>query len=334
MSFFKKSYDFVAIGDNTTDAFIRLKDAHIIPDDTHDGYKKLCIDFGSKIPYESVEVIHAVGNAANAAVSAARLGLSSALISDTGDDQNGEESLQVFRKNKVSTDFIRVHKGMTSNYDFVLCYDADRTILVKHETYPSKMPSSLDAKWIYLSSFAHKNEGYIEEIMTFIEKNPSVKVAFQPATFEIKAGVPKFARIYKRTEVFICNLEEAETILEKENADPKTLLEGLRALGPKIVVMTDGPAGAYCYDGQEFLKMPIYPDPKPPVQRTGAGDAFASTFVSALALGKSIREALMWGPVNSMSVVQQVGAQKGLLSRDALLKYLAEAPTDYLPTTF
>ncbi len=332
MSFFKKTYDFVAIGDNTTDAFIHLKDGHVIPDDTHDGYKKLCIDFGAKIPYESVEVIHAVGNAANAAVSAARLGLTSGLISDTGDDLNGKESLSVFKKEKVSTDFIRIHKGMNSNYDFVLCFGADRTILVKHETYPSRMPMELKCNWIYLSSFAHKNEEYIEEIMTFIEKNPNVKVAFQPATFEIKAGVEKFSRIYKRTEVFICNIEEAQAILKIETRDVKTLLPGIAALGPKIILITDGPDGAYSYDGKEFLKMPIYPDPKPPLQRTGAGDAFASTFVSALALGKTVKEALVWGPVNSMSVVQQVGAQKGLLTQDALLKYLKDAPADYKPT--
>ena len=64
---------------------------------------------------------------------------------------------------------------------------------------------------------------------------------------------------------------------------------------------------------------------------TGAGDSFASTFTSALALGKSIPEALMWGPVNSMSVVQYIGAQEGLLSRSQLEKFLREAPDNYKP---
>ena len=73
----------------------------------------------------------------------------------------------------------------------------------------------------------------------------------------------------------------------------------------------------------------MYPDPKPPISRTGAGDAFASTFTSAIALGLTPAEALAWAPINSMSVVQQVGAQKGLLTRDALLEYLKNAPDDY-----
>ena len=77
--------------------------------------------------------------------------------------------------------------------------------------------------------------------------------------------------------------------------------------------------------------MPPYPDPKPPLNRTGAGDAFASTFTSAFALGKSIREALRSAPINSAYVVQQIGAQKGLLMREQLEKYLAIAPENYRP---
>ena len=77
--------------------------------------------------------------------------------------------------------------------------------------------------------------------------------------------------------------------------------------------------------------MPIYPDPAPPFERTGAGDAFSSTFTVALALGLKVEEALRWGPINSMSVVQKVGAREGLLRREQLEKFLQEAPADYFP---
>ena len=65
--------------------------------------------------------------------------------------------------------------------------------------------------------------------------------------------------------------------------------------------------------------MPMYPDPKEPILRTGAGDAFASTFTSAIILGADVPTALAWGPINSMSVVQYMGAQEGLLNREELL---------------
>lgn len=107
------------------------------------------------------------------------------------------------------------------------------------------------------------------------------------------------------------------------------LAKEIHALGPKIVVISDGPNGAYLFLNDELWVIPIYPDIAPPFERTGAGDAFSSTFTAALALGKNPLEAFAWGPVNSMSVVQQVGAQKGLLSREKLEEYLKNAPKDY-----
>jgi hypothetical protein len=49
-----------------------------------------------------------------------------------------------------------------------------------------------------------------------------------------------------------------------------------------------------------------------------------------LAIDMSLPDALMRGPINSMNVVQHVGAQAGLLSRDKLEAYLANAPQDYI----
>ena len=105
----------------------------------------------------------------------------------------------------------------------------------------------------------------------------------------------------------------------------------IHGLGPKIVVITDGPQGAYASDGRHAWFMPAYPDPKPPFERTGAGDAFSATFVAILALGKSVPDALMRAPINSMSVVQHIGARAGLLTMFELEEYLRRAPNDYEP---
>ena len=108
------------------------------------------------------------------------------------------------------------------------------------------------------------------------------------------------------------------------------LLKRLQALGPKKVVVTDGPKGAYAYDGENMWFQAPYPDPKPPLERTGAGDAFSSTIVSGLALGNDLPTSLSWGAVNSMSVVQEVGAQKGLLNIADLKEFLKKAVPDFL----
>jgi ribokinase len=136
--------------------------------------------------------------------------------------------------------------------------------------------------------------------------------------------------LYAVTEIFFCNKEEARSILKSESDDVSTLLREMRAHGPKMPVITDGPKGAYALDGDDVWFMPIYPDPGPPVDRTGAGDSFASTFTSAIALGHDVATALTWAPINSMSVVQYIGAQYGLLSKEKLQAFLADAPEHYV----
>ncbi|MES2059621.1 MAG: carbohydrate kinase family protein [Patescibacteria group bacterium] len=325
---FAKKYDIISIGDTVTDAFIRLKEAHLTCRLDHTACE-ICMKYGDKIPYDFVEVCTAVGNSANAAVSAARLGANAGLITYLGDDQNGREALEVFKKEGVGTDYVSLEKGHKTNYHYVLWYEADRTILIKHEPYDYKLPAFKEPKWIYLSSLPEHTLPYHQALAEYLKKHPKVKLAFQPGTFQIRFGANTLADLYAHTEIFFCNKEEAATITGIPTTDIKTLATALAAKGPKIVVLTDGPVGAYAYSDSKLYFIPPYPDPKPPYDRTGAGDAFSSTFTVAIMMGKSVEEALMWAPINSMSVVQQVGAQKGLLSQARLVDYLKRAPREY-----
>jgi ribokinase len=335
---FNRRLDFVAIGDTVTDAFIRLKDA-AVHCKLNTEECELCLRFGDKVPFEYVKVVKAVGNSANAAVSAARLGLRAGLVSNLGDDDNGRDCLAELRRNGVVTDYIRTHKGKPTNYHFVLWYEADRTILVNHIAYDYQLPKLPPPKWIYLTSLAAHTEAYHVAIAAYLEANPSVKLAFQPGTFQMKLGLEQLKRLYARTEVFVVNVEEAQRILSEnasaaakaaaEARDIKGLLRGLAAYGPKLVLITDNTRGAYMYDGDHFYFVPMYPDPRPAFDRTGCGDAFASTFVAALAMGKPPLEAFMWAPINPMSVAQFVGAQEGLLTLEQLEWWLSKAPADY-----
>jgi ribokinase len=321
-------HDFIAVGDIVTDAFIKLKDASVHCDvDTEKCV--ICMPFAEKIPYESVEVINAVGNSPNASVSAARLGLKSALVTNLGEDDNGKKCLEVLKKEKVGTQFVSVQEGKESNYHYVLLYEADRTILVKHEAYQYRLPDFGEPKWIYLSSLADNTEKYHEEIAEYLKAHPNINLAFQPGTFQLLLGKERLKDIYESSKIFFCNVTEAERLLGMDTLGTQELLKRVRDLGPEIVVITDGPKGAYAYDGNNFYHQLPYPDPKQPIDRTGAGDSFASTTVSALILGKTLPEAMQWGAINSMSVVQQIGAQKGLLTKEKIEKYLKSAPANF-----
>jgi len=327
-----ETIDFLAIGDTVIDHFIHLKDASINCDIDTDACT-ISMNWGDKIPYEKVDVTYAVGNSANASISASRLGLKSALMSHLGKDQNGELCLQSLRNDGVNTEFTTQEDGKSTNVHYVLSYDAERTILINHTDFTYNLAKQLEGKpipkWVYFSSVRDDSMPYHSDIAKWIKEN-DIKLAFQPGTFQISLG-KKLKEIYEVTEVFFCNVSEAKHILEIEKGDIIDILKEIHALGPKIVCITDGPKGSYMYDGNDAWFHPMYPDPAPPVERTGAGDSFSSTFTVALSLGKTPLEALSWGPVNSMNVVQYVGAQKGLLSRPELEKYLENAPKNYIP---
>ena len=327
-----RKIDFLGVGDTVTDAFIKLSDAHVHCRIDSDACE-LCLRFGDKVPYESVTVVPAVGNAANAAVSASRLGLGSALVSNLGDDKEGKDCLASLTNDRVNTDFIKIHSGIRTNYHYVLLYDVDRTILIKHEKFPYELPDIGEPGWLYFSSVSESAFPFHNSVADYLENHPNIKLAFQPGKNEIKLGKEKLAKLYERSEIFFCNVEEAEVILGMETKDVLALSKGIQALGPKMVSISDGPNGAYLFfnndNREELWKIPMYPDIALPLDRTGAGDAFSSTVTCALALGKSPLEALSWGPINSMSVVQEIGAQKGLLSREKLEEYLGKAPADY-----
>jgi len=326
----EKQIDLLAIGDITTEPFIKIEDAEVSCDENNE-HCKLSFRYADKIPYESVEICHAVGNSPNVAVGASRLGINTSLISYIGDDSIGKENMETLVRENIKTDHMMIVPGMDSNYHYVLWYKTDRTILVKHTEFPYSFPMHIpEPKWIYLSSLASNSINYHLEIIEYLKQHPTVKLAFQPGTFQMKLGYEALKEVYTNSEVLFCNFEEAERILGVEIEDKVKLMSMLRELGPRIIVVTDGTNGAYAYDGIDAWYIPVYPGD--PVERTGAGDAFSSAFTTALILEKSVPEALSWGPINAMSVVSYVGAQKGLLSIEKIEEGLVNAPEFYKST--
>ena len=326
--------DFFAVGDIVTDAFIRLKDARVHCN-INDEDCEICMRWGDKIPYEFHEVVPAVGNAANAAVAAARLGVPAALRAYVGKDAWGAQCLEVLRREGVSTDHTVTQAGKATNYHYVLWYESQRTILVKHESFDYAVPALAESpKWLYLSSLGENSEPYQHALMQMLAKFPAAKLAFQPGTFQMKMGKEALADIYRRADIFFCNKEEAERIVGlPAGADLKDLLNQINALGPKTVVITDDTRGCYARDELgAMMHCPRYPDPRPPYEITGAGDALASTTTIALSLGKPLAEALMWGSANASAVLQAIGAQKGLLTRAQLEAALAKPPAPWVVT--
>lgn len=321
----------LSIGDIFTDAFIRLNEDVARIEEDENGEKRISLPFGSKPPYDGVDIVKAVGPAPNAAVAIARLGLQSELDSFIGDDEVGREAIEYLHTQNVDTDAMLIEKGLKTSYYFVLRYGAERTILVKNEQFEYTWePPKVTPDWIYLALISDASWQYHESLANYLDENPQIKLAFQPGTFHFKWGAEKLRRIYARSYIVVMNREEAVDVTGASYDDLKSLTKSLHDLGPEIVVITDGPNGSYASFDSKLVTIPNYPDPGPPVDRTGAGDAFASTIVSALAQGESMETALTWAPINSMNVVQNLGAQAGLLTRKDIDAFLESAPDTYV----
>jgi sugar/nucleoside kinase (ribokinase family) len=327
----QQKHKLICIGDVVMDAFVVLEKVtvHAHPDKEH---LEICMPFADKVPYGSLQVVPADGNASNVAVGANRLGIRTSILTSVGNDHYAKQIFAHYKKEGVGTRFIKINKGKPTNYNFILSYGPERTILIKHQDYEYYNPEHLGpTDWIYFSSIGEHTLPFHKKVVEYLKKHPEVKMGFNPGTFQLKFGAKKLKEIYLHTYVLFVNREEAEEVSGIKKDDIKKLMHALHALGPKIVVITDGPDGAYASDGDTCYFMPPYPDPKPPVSRTGAGDAFATGFLSALIYGLKIPEALRWAPIESMHVVQSFGAQTGLLKKSALLRILKDAPKNYRP---
>ena len=90
-------------------------------------------------------------------------------------------------------------------------------------------------------------------------------------------------------------------------------------MGARSVVITDGKNGSSAIDEKgKIYSFGVLPANV--VQKTGAGDAYTSGFLAAYTQGKDIEGAMRWGAANAASVIQEIGAQKGLLSYDFFRK--------------
>lgn len=319
----------LTIGDTASEALITLgrDDVELVGERNN---RQLAISLGSKIACKDSEVQDGVGGAANASVALAGLGTQPSLMSWLGSDTVGRQTLNYLRGLGVDMTNVIVDKFARTNYHYVLRHSAERTILASYEKYdylwhqPACRPD-----WIYLSMISGDSWQFHQGLSQYLAENPMVKLAFQPGASHLEWGAKKLKDIYQRSEVVIMNIDEAMIVTAEKTRNIRNLIKNLLQLGVKNVVITDGPKGASASDGRTFYEMPSYPDPVKPVDRTGAGDAFASTLVAELAKGHSLADALAKAPINSMSVVQQVGAQKGLLGDDDIEQLLADAPEEY-----
>jgi sugar/nucleoside kinase (ribokinase family) len=320
------NFDLLSIGDASIDTFMTPLESETLC--TID--QKQCLiafSYGDKIPVKNLE-FSIGGNAANDSVGTRRLGVNSAIVLTLGQDSVGEMIVSRLKDEGVDLTYVIEQPGTTSNYSTIINYSGERTIFVYHAPRSYEFPVHLPvAPWVYLTSMGESFRPFYTHFIEWLSQNPSVKLAFNPGSWQLRAGYEAIKDIIEKTHMIYVNREEAEKLTNfgESTGRDRDLLIALNKLGPKICVITDGGNGAFAYDSinGKFMKVGVLPVDA--YERTGAGDAFGSGCLSALIHGKSLDEALLWGTCNSASVIGYTGSQRGLLKFEEMPVWLERA---------
>ena len=314
----------LSVGDASMDIYLTPSESESLSQ-MDDKESFICFAFGGKIPVKNAE-LSVGGNAANNAVGATRLGIKTGLVLTLGDDTFGNQIQEKLDKEGIDTTYIIKQLGVSSNFSVILNYSGERTIfsynVPKSYEYPVNLPVT---PWMYLTSMGDTFKPFYNHIADFLRTNTTVKLAFNPGSRQIKAGINEIIDIIKLTEVLFVNREEAEKLTDfgQSLGKEKELLQALSNLGVKIPVITDGVKGSFAFDGSRFVKAGVLPVDA--FERTGAGDAFGSGTLAGIIKGKPLEEALLWGTSNSASVIGYTGPQKGLIEENEMEVWLERA---------
>lgn len=316
-------YDVITIGETTLDAFMTIQDDHSkVHLDSESG--ELRFKHGEKINVQRYDFSMG-GNATNVAVGLSRLGLKATVCSEIGDDEFSIKIRNMLATEGIERLFVTSAKNSSSNFSVIINFKNDRTIFAEHLPRKNDFDlSEVEAKYIYLTSVGSNWQEPYKKVLKFhISQN--CKLAFNPGNLQLKEGKDIVHQVLKKTEILFVNKEEAELLLfnhynkKIDNSEHyiKNLCSELQQLGPKIVVITNGKEGSHVLDfGGNFISQDLFPGKV--VERTGAGDGFASGFLSATIYGSDLKNCMNWASANAASVVGKVGAEAGLLTKEQM----------------
>jgi ribokinase len=310
--------DLIAIGDIKLDTFIALDDSEARHSGDH-----LAIPSGVKTPVAEL-VTQVAGSAPNVAIGLKKMGFKTAVISQMGSDDIATQALAFLHEHKIDSSLVEQVKGKVSSAAVVLNLDGESTQLVHFvpQTYriPKKMP---ETQFIHISELGSGYEGLFKDALRLSVKG--VKISFNPGSVQLRERKPELFDLMGVTEVLFLNLSEALTLINEKHTDILSIMKALHVFGSEKIVVTDGPRGAYAYDGETLSIVPAFPAKRK--EATGAGDAFATGFLGARMKGKDLNDALRYASVNSASVITEIGPTAGLLSLKEITDGLKEHPS-------
>lgn len=307
--------DILLIGDSTIDEFLKIDEAEVscAKDEIN---CKISLPFGSKIGVTEYKT-NIAGNSINTGAGLAQLGIKTAIDTEIGNDWSGNQIVSELKKRNINTTYVNLNENKITNVHQIIFFQDERTILTYHEKYNYQIKNwDPKPKIIHYSSQAGNFENYMNSLIEYLSQNRDIMVTFNPGSTQMKMGPEKLNNFLKITDILFVNKEEAFLLTGlKEIKDQHLELE---KRGVKMSVITDGKNGSSVYSLGNTEQLGILDEKLTVKDKTGAGDAHSSGFLAAIFYNKSLKEALMWGTLNSAYCLTEIGAVNGLLSKNQI----------------
>lgn len=307
----------LSIGKGTQDVFLKSDefDPH-----TQGRHMFTKLPLGLKMEVDDV-TFSTGGNATNVAVTLARQGLESAYLWGLGTDPASQSILSELDKESVDTTHVLQDESYQSGYSVIMiATNGERTIL-NHRgrafgrtgRHNFDLTCIKDYDWIYPTSLGDGGLALLREIIDMADAH-GVKVMLNPAGPEL-AEKDKLVTLLDSVDVLCTNKEEMQMLVSGTTCE-ELALHALHYA--PVVIVSDGPNGVVATDGKTLVRAGMYED-VPVVDRTGAGDAFASGFLSYWCQGRSLKDSIIFASANSTNVVTKIGAKAGILRKGVSL---------------
>lgn len=318
--------DVITIGSATRDIFARNGDGKQIKGNDLSTGKSVCFPLGAKLDLSHVEFFVG-GGAINTAVTFSNQGLRASVVSAIGDDPEGGQIKEYAEGYGISCDRLQVIKDQVTSFAFVLSIPNGSRTIFRHKGASfhmkrSSLPEEFKAKWLYVNHMAGSNDKLLPHVIKKA-KQDGAKIAWNPGTTQFK-DLKQLKGLLPLIDLFIVNQEEASYITGVPYNNRGDIFKKLDKLVDGLVIMTRGPEGVEVSDGENIWSAGVLPLPKEKlVDRTGAGDAFGSGFVSSLINHPGdIERAIQFASANATGLLTKWGATRGLLKkRESLNKY-------------
>ncbi|MEW6592194.1 MAG: carbohydrate kinase family protein [Candidatus Hadarchaeota archaeon] len=250
------------------------------------------------------------GVVANFNVGVARMGVKSGFMGSSGDDPNGHEIMQNFKKEGMDTGhfFLKKDKNTAVNIIVVDSHGQRQILQDPNMEKNVLLPNDIIPGYVAKAEIFHTDAVNMDSARKCmkIAKEAGKRVSFDLERHVAVYGLNKIKDLIEMTDILLPNRRGALELTKE--TDYKKAARKLLGMGPEIVVITLGDEGCWVATEAKEERVKIY-DLQPVVDTTGAGDCFNSTFVSCIYKGMDPVEAADFATASAALSVMKVGAQ-------------------------